>query len=255
MKYLKRFNEELEPRTYKDAGRNLLIRGHTTRGHELIDYGHEKEYGLFKMWTANDSTIIGRGETYSFSKVEVIYGDKRNERGMVKTSVEDLITEYRNGSDLVVNFVFYFRPTGSTIKSSHNVDFLKKECDLFSFKYVLSHSVYDDDEPDYNREDDSLSDLYEYGRHLGIYLDKPANPHYFGVFYDRGSAYKFKKYVMPKVIEDVKESLFDIYSILSTNTVEYEECINTLSQVKVNQLYRTDVKKPSVFYNNNNIIE
>jgi|ERR1035437_3097413 hypothetical protein len=42
MKYLKRFNEELDPSTYMSAGKGLLSKGHTTRGQKLIDYSISK---------------------------------------------------------------------------------------------------------------------------------------------------------------------------------------------------------------------
>jgi len=38
MKYLKRFNEELDSYTYLSAGKKLKQKGHSTRGQELIDY-------------------------------------------------------------------------------------------------------------------------------------------------------------------------------------------------------------------------
>lgn len=42
MKHLKRYNEELNPETYKNAGRSLISKGHEKRGVNLLTYGHEK---------------------------------------------------------------------------------------------------------------------------------------------------------------------------------------------------------------------
>ncbi len=40
MKYLKRFNEELDPKTYMSAGKSLQSKGHVARGQKLIDYSN-----------------------------------------------------------------------------------------------------------------------------------------------------------------------------------------------------------------------
>ena len=67
MKYLKRFNEELRPRTYLSAAKKLTAIGHTDRAKELKDWAEETEkreeivkwkdrlqdYGLFGTYKMN----------------------------------------------------------------------------------------------------------------------------------------------------------------------------------------------------------
>ena len=43
MKYLKRFNEELRPRTYLSAAKKLTTIGHTDRANTLKDWANETE--------------------------------------------------------------------------------------------------------------------------------------------------------------------------------------------------------------------
>ena len=43
MKYLKRFNEELRPRTYLSAAKKLTAIGHTDRANTLKDWANETE--------------------------------------------------------------------------------------------------------------------------------------------------------------------------------------------------------------------
>lgn len=59
MKYLKRFNEELKPETYKQAGQRLSTRhGHHERGAKLSQYGHDLAGDLIGFW-------VGEGQTRS----------------------------------------------------------------------------------------------------------------------------------------------------------------------------------------------
>ena len=42
MKHLRKFNEELSPSTYIDAGKKLARKGHDKRGRDLTEYGRSK---------------------------------------------------------------------------------------------------------------------------------------------------------------------------------------------------------------------
>src|ERR1035437_1714710 len=54
MKYLKRFNEELDPETYLNAGKKLKEQGHTERGQKLIEHITPS----FKLYDSNGNTCI-----------------------------------------------------------------------------------------------------------------------------------------------------------------------------------------------------
>ena len=73
MKYLKRFNEELKPRTYLSAAKKLTAIGHTDRANALKDWAGETEkreeitkwkeqlqnyspFGIYKMNVVNPET-------------------------------------------------------------------------------------------------------------------------------------------------------------------------------------------------------
>jgi hypothetical protein len=53
MKYLKKYNEELDPKKYKRAGSELYKMGHIDRGINLQTYGHEKANDIFDFWVGD----------------------------------------------------------------------------------------------------------------------------------------------------------------------------------------------------------
>jgi hypothetical protein len=69
MKYIKKFNEELSPSIYKNAGAKLTDKGHTQRGKALSDYGDSKlpkENDVFTFFI----------DTYSYQKVNPSTGTR-----------------------------------------------------------------------------------------------------------------------------------------------------------------------------------
>ena len=117
MKYLKKFNEELRPQTYRSAARKLDKLGHTDRAQALKDWALETEkkeemikwkdsiqdyaqFGTFKMTIKNEET--GKTLTGDFhldiSFDALAFGDQPESGicffiGLIPTS-EDLIYQY-----------------------------------------------------------------------------------------------------------------------------------------------------------------
>ena len=117
MKYLKKFNEELRPQTYRSAARKLDKLGHTDRAQALKDWALETEkkeemikwkdsiqdyaqFGTFKMTIKNEET--GKTLTGDFhldiSFDALAFGDRPESGitfflGLIPTS-EDLIYQY-----------------------------------------------------------------------------------------------------------------------------------------------------------------
>ena len=56
MKHLKRFDEELNPSTYRIAGQRLIRKFKEERGRKLIDYGNEQQFGFYNMYVGNINT-------------------------------------------------------------------------------------------------------------------------------------------------------------------------------------------------------
>lgn len=79
MKYLKKFNEELDPSTYLSASRKLKKLGHERRSKELEAWGKEAENRVSKeKWKKNIETYSPFGKaTFKFmsGKSEVFRGD------------------------------------------------------------------------------------------------------------------------------------------------------------------------------------
>jgi len=74
MKYLKRFNEELDPMTYKRAASKLRKKGHVKRAEDLESWSQEMDNKLsYQKWEEN----IKRLKEFGSYKLEIdVYGEK-----------------------------------------------------------------------------------------------------------------------------------------------------------------------------------
>lgn len=123
MKYLKKFNEELKPETYKSAGSRLSNRhGQHERGAKISQYGHELAGDLIGFW-------IGEGKSrstfhlplefefrecrvriphypdtiYLHDKIENYYAEK------ISQGLGELVQRYKDGGqDLYFDIELYF---------------------------------------------------------------------------------------------------------------------------------------------------
>ena len=134
MKYIKKYNEELDPKTYRKAASSLRYYNKDKKADVLSDYADEKEFGFYKFnlgifSTSSDGTVEVVANDYVFSDPALIgiYYGFTNDSALTypgniirKKDTDDdatnLVTEWADGGEsLCVTFEFGFKPTRETI--------------------------------------------------------------------------------------------------------------------------------------------
>ena len=133
MKHIKRFNEELEPRTYRSAAYKLRDYNKDKKSKDLLDWADKQEFGYYNMCLVNSSSVIAKNDTFTNPKlIGMYYGDvKSGERNkpvygedILRSSYPDtlankLVNDWKLGrSELALTFEFGFQATSQT-KSKH----------------------------------------------------------------------------------------------------------------------------------------
>lgn len=135
MKYIKKYNEELDPRTYRNAASSLRYYNKDKRADVLSDYADEKEFGFYKFnlgifSTSGNGVVEVIANDYVFSNpalIGIYYGftsdtDLKYPENIIRKKDTDddasnLVSEWANGKEsLCITFEFGFKPTKETIK-------------------------------------------------------------------------------------------------------------------------------------------
>lgn len=263
MKYIKKFNEELKPESYINAGRRLMgmpanyDRDKRKRSTALIDYGSEMKWGFYKMHWANSSTLLGKDLTFTNVKCECYFGrpDSQNIETF-RYSAEDAVELWRQGDHpLCMTFNFVFQPSEETkdILSSRSISELGTN-PMFSFEVWFSNwdeglDSYnwdvDNDEPFTGDDAVDLNGLYKSTREVSIYKKKPIKMYYgkqygfFGIFSDRQSALKFKR-ELNNLMDPHKEKVMELLSCVNASADDIEEYEKTINNISLNNLFSVD---------------
>lgn len=267
MKYIKRFNEELEPETYMRAGRMLKglpgdsLDGGKKRSSPLIDYGLKMKYGFYKMHWANTSTILGKDLTFTNLRCESYFG--RPDSAIVETfrySAEDAVELWKRGDyPLCMTFNFVFQPTEETkdkITSTFGIGTELGQNPMFSFEVWFS--VYDEGLESYNTDEEGepmtgdavvdLNGLYKWTNEITIYKKRAVKMYYtktygfFGIFSDRASALKFKR-ELSSLLEPHKEKVMELLSCVNAGTDAIEEYEDKINKISLNNLFSVHAEK------------
>ena len=258
MKYLKKFNEDLDPDKYIRAGTQLRgMPGGGKRSAALIDYGLEKKYGLYKMHLANTSTILGKDLTFSNLRCESYFG--RPDSSKTETfrySAEDLVERWKGGqSPLCITFNFFLQATEET-KDKLKIDELRTNTPIFSFEVWFSEWEegldiynwdYDKGEP---MTDDAvdINGLYKWSKTTLMYMKRPEKMYnnkpyvYFGIFSDRSSALKFKRQ-LNSLLEPHKEKVMELLSCVNAPVDDIERYEDRINKISLNNLFSVDAEK------------
>ena len=193
MKHLKRFNEELKPQTYKNAGRKLINKGHIKRGINLSSYGHEIDNDLIGFWVGDDSSkksfLMPLEFEFSSLRYRVDHDSKsweypsNNEYYREKREKElyKMVELYKNGTDdLYIDIQLYFKisPRQAELfkdllrkndygKSGVTDQYLiraisnESEIPLITYRLGISDSIYWEDD-DGNKGELKDEDFYEF---------------------------------------------------------------------------------------------
>jgi hypothetical protein len=139
MKYIKRYNEELDPSTYRRAASSLRYYNKDKKADVLSDYADSKEFGFYKFnlglfLTSGDGDVEVKAKDYTFSDpalIGIYYGFTNDsaltypENIIRKEDTDDyannLVSKWANGEEsLCVTFEFGFKPTKETININND---------------------------------------------------------------------------------------------------------------------------------------
>jgi hypothetical protein len=272
MKHIKRFNEELEPRTYRSAAWKLRDYNKDKKSKNLLDWADKQEFGYYNMCLVNSSSVIAKNDTFTNPKlIGMYYGDvKSGERSkpiygedILRSSDSEklankLVNDWKEGrSELAITFEFGFQATSQT-KSKH--EYLNnpakysqrwnigQNVPMFSIELQLSNWYDGIEEWDGDSKWESkqrgeeftpttLYDFYKLSAEESLYLKRPNDEQYYGVFTDRGSSSKFLTFLKSSIDDKVKEKIMDVLSIIGGEAEDLERILNAFNKVRVHGLY------------------
>jgi hypothetical protein len=268
MKHLKRFDEELNPSTYRIAGQRLIRKFKEERGRKLIDYGNEQQFGFYNMCVGNINTKLGDPQkftnpkaTFYFNSIgENFYGNGTAPLVKNKTA-EELVKSWKEGdNELVFTISFRFQAAEeSKINIKHDIMKESRGTPMFSFRVELSDWYNGLDEWNTDQETgdmivgDDAHDIYDMFvntfHYPHITLERPDDKYYFGIFSDRASANRFVKNDLPRLLEPFEGHIHDIISAIGGDP-EHIDKIKELfpspeslfGSISVNGLYDDDRK-------------
>ncbi len=268
MKYLKPFNEELNPSTYRNAAAKLDYYNKSSRSKALFDYADEKQYGFYKLHLANNSMIVDKNATFTQPKlIGVYYGSADNMSQNVLSYgvdadkvVNQAVKNWISGNDMLgVVFEFGFRPTKETMYKkdfahyknpqrpngvggylSGYVPFFSLELELSEWHDGLeewdSEAKWDAEQSGDEFIPSTVDKFYDWTKSRDLIIATP-NSGYFGIFADRSSALKFKNWLQTIVNEDIKERMMDILTIVSNDADDVDKIIQKFNNIRIHGLY------------------
>ena len=283
MKYIKKFNEELKPDTYRKAGNRLNYYNKTKRATALLDYADEQEFGIYDIFMANSSVLVGThgGNTFTKPTLIAIYAGKlsserdlinfrnRDKRDQILTS---LVQDWKNGDQaLSLTFEFGFKPTMETITKTGLSHFKNPQrpaaetvryigcVPVFSIELEFSEwyegiEEWDAEskwEMEHRGEEFTPSDIYQFfegTRSFELTLKKPHSD-YFGIFSNRRSAHKFKSWLLSILDNEIKDNILDLMSIVSGQGEDINLIMNKFKNISIHGLYDEEIKNSSNLQN------
>lgn len=280
MKYLKKFNEELNPDTYRSAANKLRHYNKDKKSKDLLDWADKQEFGYYNMCLANNSTIITKSDTFTNPKlIGMYYGDvKSGERNkpiygenILRASDSEsfankLVNDWKAGrAELAITFEFGFQATSQTRSKHAYLDNPSRETQrwnigqsvpMFSIELQLSNwydgiEDWDSDsrwDAEHNGEEftpTTLYDFYKYSAEENLYLKRPNAEIFYGLFTDRSSAAKFLNFLKSSIDDKVKEKIMDVLSIIGGESEDLERILNSFNKVRVHGLYDNEFTSSS----------
>lgn len=262
MKYLKSFNEELHPTTYRSAAQKLNYYNKTTRSSRLFDYADEKEYGFYNMtFGNNEPSLVANQKFTSPTLTKISYGKSDvNLLGYKidgENEAESLVSRWTEGdSPLSIKFEFSFKPTREAFsKSKYGIrgDY-PTVVTAFTIQLYMSEWYEGIEEWDaearwqaetegHEFKPSDISFFYEHTKYFSLYLvsplTSPSNYQYYGIFSDKKSAVKFKNWLLEKLNNDdvMKDSIMNVLRTVNANSGDLEEIEKLFKDIRIVGLY------------------
>lgn len=262
MKYLKPFNEELKPQTYRNASSKLAYYGKQKSSDALFDFADEKQYGFYKATVCKGQTIASSDALLTQPELTGIYpGNKSvdsNDNLLkwgkdIENELNILVENWKKGeSNLSLQFEFSFRASKETknkygsIREMHRIPFIILEVRLSDFDSGLEEwdeeAVYIAQEEGTEFIPSTLNQMYDYSKEFSVYTQRPISSLTYGLFVDRQSAQKFKSFVNSIMDEKMKPYIMELLSILNATSSDLENILNSIRNIRIHGLYQPDVK-------------
>ena len=273
MKYLKRFNEELNTRTYRNAAHKLDYYNKSDEASKLLDFADEKDYGLFNMIWSNRSSVIAKNINFTQPELKGIYYCEASKVVAENNSLiygkdpemmaEELIENWKNGrSGLSITFEFSFRATRQALESIRKsgggtANFQYRESKSaspavpFFLELTLSEwyggvEEWDEDarleaeENGYEFTSSTIASMYDWTKMECLYIHEPivaGIPQKCGVFSDRKSAIKFKNWLLSIVDDKIKDSIMNVLRIVGAKSESIVKAVDEFSKIKIQGLF------------------
>lgn len=280
MKYIKNFNEELQPDIYRRAAGKFRHYGKEDKARKLSDWADLQEYGFYNLHFANGSTLIGRNLPFTKPNLTGIFLTSPNttlnqtkenvnsvnlinaKETYIEEQVSKLVKNWVDGGELNVYFEFGFRPTAEAIVKTNKHSYLtggqkgggRWMYEVPAFTICLSLSEWNDGLEDYDsdakweaQQDDrefiptTVEQFYEWTSNIQYDILKPYDKYYFAIFSDRKSAQKFRTFLMETLnSEKVKDIIMEILRVINCSAEKLEEIFKSYNDIKIHGLYDQD---------------
>jgi len=267
MKHIKKFNEELSPKTYRDAASGLANFNKQDRANTLLNYADKLEFGYYNI-TLSSNNINCIDDCYNFASRKLVFTEP------VITNIYYGTNNYKDEEELVNNWyqgfadrlslIIEFGFRLSLIEGNYMSDGMSSN--KTTFKSNSNYKMYNDINNKMNMKRDDIYPifaltislasgivngnnldalkLYQKNKLLNLYLTKPYFK-FFGIFSDRISALSFRKKLPSLINDDVKERIMDILNIVGGSSKDYENILESINNIRVNGLYEIDNNKLS----------
>jgi len=275
MKYLKLFNEELSPNTYRRAANRLGYYNKTTRSSALHDYADEKEFGFYNMTFANNesNSNLVINQKFTNPRISRIYYGKNSEANILSYGVdgeneaESLVNRWVHGSGtghdpLSITFEFSFTPTREAFKASQfgirstypsSIPTFSIELDMSQWYEGIeewdAESRWEAELEDREFTPSNVHDFYEYSKSFCLYLRSPLikGNQFYGIFSDKKSAVKFKNWLISALDGDIKDSIMNILRLVNANTTDLDTIEKQFKDIKIIALYDNEELNSRLF--------
>lgn len=261
MKYLKPFNEELNPQTYRNASSRLSYYGKQKSSDALYDFADEKEYGFYNAVVCKGQSISTKDAKLTQPELSGIYAGNKPKDGNdnllkwgkdIENELNLLVEKWKAGdSNLSLQFEFSFRPSRQTKNIAKSIDhmyripFIILEVRLSEFEYGIeewdSEARWEVEREGGEFTPSTVTEMYEYSKDLSVYTQRPISDVTYGLFNDRKSAQKFKSFVNSIIDEKMKPYIMEVLSIVGGSSKDLENVLNSIRNIRIHGLYQQDV--------------
>ena len=262
MKYLKTFNEELNPQTYRNASSKLSYYGKQKSSDSLYDFADEKQYGFYKATVCKGQSIVTKDAKLTEPELSGIYPGNKSVDGNdnllkwgknkdIENELNILVEKWKVGdSSLSLQFEFAFRATRQTKNVAkslemYRIPFIILEVQLSDYEFGIdewdSEARWETEQSGHEFTPSTVADVYEYTKESSVYTQKPISDITYGLFNDRQSAQKFKSFVNSIVDVEMKPHIMELLSIVGGTSQDLENILNSIRNIRIHGLYQPDV--------------